>query len=172
MVDAKWRPKAVDGVQRDDGLMGKTAELFAKHKLNPEQAQALVDYSDELAKTQEKASAEAAKQQHSTWWKELQGDKELGGAKFAENQLVWNKGAKALLGEDGLKAVQEAGLANWPPLVRAMFRAGSKIGEDSLHDGNRAAPPVADELARAKAQYPNSPELWDPSHPEFQGAKR
>jgi hypothetical protein len=176
VVDAKWRPKAVEGLKRDDAIMSKTAEVFAKHGLNDAQAQALVEYSDELGKlgaaAQEKAEAEAAKTQHATWWKELEQHKELGGAKFKENLAVAAKGAKALFGPDGIKAIEEAGLSNWPPLVAAMYRAGSKISEDTLQDGNRAAPPVPDDLAKLKAQYPKSPQLWDPTHPEYQGARK
>lgn len=171
-IDGKWRPKPVEGRTRDEAVLTKTAERFAKLGLNAEQSQALVDYSDELAAAGAAASQAAAKQQHADWWKTLEADKELGGAKFKENLEIAKKGAKALLGEDGLKEIEEAGLTNYPPLVRAMFRAGSKIGEDVLQDGNRPAPPIPDELAKVKAQYPNSPELWDPNHPKFQGAKR
>lgn len=174
-VDAKWRPPAKEGVQRDDGVLGKTAEVFAKLGLNTEQAQALIDYSDELSAAgtaaSEKAQVAAAQKQHADWWKSLQTDKELGGPKIQENLALAVKGGKALFGED-FAEIEKAGLSNWPPLVKALYRAGSKISEDVLQDGNRPAPPVPDALAAAKAAYPKSPELWDPNHPEFKGAKK
>lgn len=175
-VDAKWRPTAAEGVKRDEAVMGKTAELFAKLGLSTEQADALVKYSDELGKlggeAQEKAIEAALKERHAGWWKNLQESKELGGAKFEENRATWMMAAKSLLTADELKQVEADGLANYPPLIHALYRAGAKISEDTLQDGNRAAPPVPDALAKAKIQYPKSPELWDPTHPEFQGAKR
>jgi hypothetical protein len=177
-VDAKWRPAALEGVKRDDALMAKTAETFAKLGLNTEQADALVKYSDELAKLGSEASKaaeeSALKEQNAGWWKELQADKEIGAGSddgLKANLVIANKAVDALFGEEGRKAIQEAGLTNWPPLVRAMVRAGAKIGEDTLLDGGKAAPPLTSELEKMKQQYPKSPELWDPNHPEFRGRK-
>lgn len=176
VVDAKWRPKVIEGKPRDEAVLTKTAERFAKLGLNADQAQALIDYSDELAaagaEAQEQAAAEAGKKQHADWWKQLQDSKELGGTKFDENKATWGKAASALLTPAELKQIAEDGLANYPPLVHALFRAGSKISEDTLHDGNRPAPAVPTELQKMKAQYPKSPELWDPNHPEFTGARK
>jgi hypothetical protein len=181
-VDAKWRPPAVEGVQRDEAVLAKTAQKFAELGLNTEQAAALVAYSDELAKAtteaQTKATAAAEekqlREQNAGWWKELQADKEIGAGSddgLKTNLVIANKAVDALFGDEGRKAIQEAGLTNWPPLVRAMVRAGAKIGEDTLLDGNKAAPPLPSEFEKLKTQYPKSPELWDPTHPEFRGRK-
>lgn len=170
-VDAKWRPKAVEGLQRDDKVLAQTADRFAKLGLNTDQAQAMVDYADELSKLSEQADKAERKERHAGWWKDLEADKELGGAQFKEHLSLASKAGKALFGEE-FAEIEKAGLSNWPPLVRALFRAGSKMSEDTLQDNNRPAPPVPDELARIKAQYPKSPQLWDPNHPEFQGARK
>lgn len=176
VIDGKWRPKAVEGRSRDEGAMSKAAEFFAKQGFNAEQSQALIDFSDELAKGSEaagkKAAEEAAKAESEGWWKELQEHKELGGAKFEENRNTWLKGASGLLTPAELERVQKDGLANYPPLIAALYRAGAKISEDTLQDGNRAAPPVPSELEAMKKQYPKSPQLWDPNHPEFVGARK
>lgn len=176
VVDAKWRPPAVEGVKRDDAVMGQVAERFAKLGLNTAQAEAIVALSDELSQAglaaQQKASEAASLQQHQKWGKELEVDPEIGGAKHKENLVLANKAVTALFGPEGAKLITEAGLSNWPPLVKAMYRAATKISEDTLQDGNRPAPPVPDALAKLKAQYPKSPQLWDPTHPEFQGARK
>lgn len=136
LVDEKWEPKAAEGVTRDTKLFGEARALFAKMGLNAEQAQALVDFSDTQSKAgaeaQVKAADEARTKFRAEGRKELEADKELGGAKLAETKVTYARAVRALGGDQLARELREMGLDNWPPLVRAFEKAGRTMAEDTV----------------------------------------
>lgn len=73
------------------------------------------------------------------WAKEVESDKEIGGAKFKENVAVANK-ALNHFGSDSLKSfLKESGLANHPEMVKLFFRIGNQISEGQIVTGAASA---------------------------------
>jgi hypothetical protein len=67
--------------------------------------------------------------QHIAWKKELRADTEIGGANFKTNMNYAVKAIDAFGGEPLANALQKAGLANHPVLVKAFMKIGRAIGE-------------------------------------------
>jgi hypothetical protein len=161
LVDDKWEPKAVEGLTRDaKGVFGKARELFSKLGFTQEQAQALVDFSDAQAAESSKAAATMLEEQKATrraeHFKALESDKELGGAKLEATKADYHRAIRALGGKELADALKSEGLENWPPLVKALTKAGRALAEDTVtdttKDGGKA---VGDPFQRhLRAAYP------------------
>jgi hypothetical protein len=93
--------------------------------------------SQEAAQTMVVAEEDAILAQSAAWLGELQADKELGGAKFADTQRFAVAGVDALFPKDSEEGAlvrafwNRSGLGNHPAFVRAMARHGRKVSEDS-----------------------------------------
>lgn len=82
------------------------------------------------------------------WVADLKSDKELGGEKLNENLAT----AKAALTQFGTPALVEllntSRLGDHPEIVRAFYRAGKAIADDSIVPGGRGNSGVTDKAAR------------------------
>jgi hypothetical protein len=138
---AKWAPKAVEGLKRDDAQLGKFRELAAKHGLKPETAQDLVDLSDELGKNAlaaaEKARKDSLEQTLAGWKDAVKNHKELGGAKLKETLADVDRAMAKYAKDDPelIKFLEETGIGDHPKLVEFVARIGRDLREDSLQDG-------------------------------------
>ena len=79
------------------------------------------------------AKFEAEKAAERASWEELsRNDKEFGGAKFDENMAIAKKGYDALATPELKGILNKSGLGNHPELIRAFYKAGKMLSEDSL----------------------------------------
>ncbi len=112
-----------------DGEIGDKFKAVAKDlDLTQEQAQKLIDLDVQrvTAQTQQLHATSAA------WVDATKADKEIGGDNLNANLAVAQK-ALAAFGTPELKnLLQETGLGNNPEIIRAFYRAGKAIGEDSF----------------------------------------
>ena len=87
-----------------------------------------------------------------SWAAELKADKAFGGAKFEANARTAQLALAKYGGDELAKVLEATGLANHPALVRAFFKVGQAMAEDSVAgaSGARAAGDRSDaELLRA-----------------------
>lgn len=105
--------------------------------VKPEGLQKLVDsWTKAAVAANQKQEAEFQKEQAergSKWYKELESDKEFGGAKFGENRLAAKKALEKFDPRgDFKKQILENKLDNWPPLVRFLAEIGKAAKDDSV----------------------------------------
>jgi hypothetical protein len=140
-----------EGIEVSPEFREQFKQLAKELDLTQEQAQKLIDLDAKRALAQ----AEAAKTQSDAWFAQTQSDKEIGGDNLRANAAV---AATALdkFGTPELKTLlQETGLILHPEIVRAFYRAGKAISEDTIVPGSRNTVPKAQRDA-ASALYPNS----------------
>ncbi len=116
-----------DGYKLDGEIGDKFKSLAKDLDLTQEQAQKLIDLdaSRITAQTQQLHATSAA------WADATKADKEIGGDNLNANLAVAQK-ALAAFGTPELKnLLQETGLGNNPEIIRAFYRAGKAISEDS-----------------------------------------
>ena len=112
--------------------MDKFTPLANELGLSQTGAQRLADfYANEILAPQSAAFVE----QISTWFKEVEADAEIGGAKFEQSTQNAQK-AISVFGTPGLKSLMvQYGLGNHPEVVRFFSRVGGAISEDSAGGG-------------------------------------
>jgi len=80
---------------------------------------------------------DARKAMDATWVAELKADKDLGGSKLEESLGQIKTAIEKVAGADYLKALEEAGLSNHPPTLRAWAKVAKAISPDGFTAGVR-----------------------------------
>lgn len=150
--------KLPEGYKAADGEVDAFKALAKDLGLDSAKAQKLFDTRLKEREALQEQLASGAKAQVAEWGAALKADAELGGAKFAESFEVAKRGL-AKFGTPELKALlRDTGLGAHPEVVRAFFRAGKAISEDSSAGArNGAAEPGAalmSDAAKARETYP------------------
>jgi len=121
-----------EGVKPSAELLAAAEPVFRDLNLTQEQAQKLVD----LQVAQVEGDIEAHTKQSADWAAENKNDKELGGDNYPETvrlvRLATNE-----VGQELKDFVNQYGIGNAPPLVKALRTLGQALDEDKL-DGGRA----------------------------------
>lgn len=140
-----------EGIFKELGLTNEAA-----NKLVPA-AVKLVE--DTLAKVTA-ATAQMDAERRKAWADEVLADPELGGNEenHAKVKALSAKALDAFAGVEFREMVNESGLGNHPALVRAFYRIGQAIGEDTL---NTIAAPQQSQQQRGSSWY----------GPEYSGQK-
>lgn len=143
--------KLPDGIEAGPAL-DNFKTLAKEQGFKPEQAQKLVDFWAGL----EQQKAQAHEQERASWVSSLKADKEIGGQKFDSAILTARKAVAAFAPE--LRTVLEDPryhLGDRPELVRAFYRIGKAMAEDSVA-GATGGPlaPAPDPDAHLKKMYP------------------
>lgn len=139
-----------EGMQAHPEISTQFKALAKELDLTQEQAQKLID----LDVKRSQAHAEAAKQQSDQWFAQLQSDKEIGGADMSAKAAI-AAGALNKFGTPELKTLlEQTGLIVHPEVVRAFYRAGKAISDDTMVTGNAGVVPKA-ARDHASALYPS-----------------
>lgn len=140
--------KVPDGVAFDEAGLQAFGEFAKDANLPQDKAQALLE---KLAPAMQKRAADAMQATRAEWEASAKSDQEFGGAKLTENLAVAKK-ALDTFGSPELRALlNESGLGNHPEIIRAFYRAGKAISEDSVVNGAGGQAPVDP----AKRLFPN-----------------
>lgn len=124
-IPEKYEIKMPDGVEMDAAMLEAVTPLFREAKFSPAQAQAAADiYMQQQTKQLEAHSAMVA-----GWANEARADKEIGGAKFAENMAYAAKAFQATGNERAMQIIDTYGLGNNPDILRMFVRIGKAMSE-------------------------------------------
>lgn len=127
--------KAPDGQEFDVEVIKAYSEVAKELNLPQEAAQKVLDKMGPIMANQ---TGERLKAVRAEWADSAKADKEFGGKALPENLAVAKK-ALSTFGTPELRAfLEETGLGNHPEIIRAFYRAGRAISDDS-HVGGRAA---------------------------------
>lgn len=120
-----------EGVEINPEIREQFKQLAKDLDLTQEQAQKLIDLDSKRAAAQ----VDAFKKTSDAWFAQTQSDKEIGGENLKANAAV---AAVAIdkFGTPELKTLlQETGLIFHPEMIRAFYRAGKAISEDTIVTG-------------------------------------
>lgn len=152
----KYEPFTMpEGYTLDEQLFDEFTPVLKELNLPQAAAQKVMDFAPKLIeRTQQSTIAQVLEQtglkDFPSWAAAVKTDKELGGDKYAENLAVAKK-AIDTFGTPELRAVlKQTGLGNHPEVVRAFFKVGKQISEDTFVQGSKAVP----KKSTAEVLYP------------------
>lgn len=137
---------APEGMTLDADAVTEFTAIAQELKIAPEKAQALADIAVKMQQRQVEQHA----QTQEAWVGEIKADKDFGGDNFEANIAIARKAIERF-GSPELKAyLDQTGLGNFPPLIRAMHQIGLAISDDGFVTGQKGtgAPD------RAKIMFP------------------
>lgn len=138
-----------EGAVMDDAGIASFGEFAKDLNLTQDAAQAMLG---KLAPAMQARQAQVLSDTMAQWEAQAKTDKEFGGVKLAENVAVAQK-ALAQFGSPELNTLlKESGLGNHPEIIRAFYRAGKAIGQDSFVSGQRQTSAAE---SPAQRMYPN-----------------
>jgi hypothetical protein len=151
----KYEFKAPDGMALDGELMGEFEGIARELNLPQEKAQLVVDkLAPKMAERMVAQQAQVVQQARTEWAETARADKEFGGDSLPANLAMAQK-AMTTFGTPELRTLlDESGLGNHPEVIRAFYRAGKAISEDSrVVNGQQGNQPASRDPA--KSLYPN-----------------
>jgi len=140
--------KQQEGIEIDDAVVSAYSEVAKELNLSQENAQKMLDT---MASSMAERQAEQIAAVHESWANDTKSDKELGGEKLNENLAVAKKAMDAFGTPELTTLLNETGIGNHPEIIRAFYRAGLKISEDTFVNGD--ANPQGDK-PMAERMYP------------------
>lgn len=147
VVPEAYDLKMPDGVELDKAAADEFTAIAKELKLDLPSAQKLADVAAKQAQRQAESHAKLVE----SWAEQVKVDKEIGGDKFDENLGIARK-ALETFGTPELRDVLHAsGLGNHPEVIRAFYKAGKAISDDSFVKGA----PKGAETDPAKKLFPN-----------------
>ena len=134
----KYEFKAEEGKEFDPVVLEKFGEVAKELNLSQDNAQKLIDKIAPALAERQMAQLESAK---AAWAESARSDKEYGGDKLTENLAVAQKAMNQFGSPELRTLLNESGLGNHPEIIRAFYRAGKAISEDSyVPNGQGGAP--------------------------------
>jgi hypothetical protein len=128
--------KAPEGVALDAAAVEAFSPIAKDLKLSQAQAQRLVDVYAGLQAQQAEAQAEQVK----AWAKAVVADKEIGGAKWAENRAVIARARDQFASPGLVQLMEQTGLGSHPEVIKLFVRVGKAISDDGHVIGGNPGP--------------------------------
>ena len=155
---AAFEVKLPEGFEPDVETLKTFKTTAIEAGIKPEQAQKFLELHATVLRAVEKKSVERMEAQEKAWVESVKADKEIGGADFKKNLATAGRAVRLFGGDPLRKLLDETGLGNHPELVRAFFRAGKAIAEDTVAGSIGGGGPKVDPL---QEMYPNSPQMFE-----------
>jgi hypothetical protein len=147
----KYEFQTPDGVVVDDSSIEAFSEIAKELDMPQEAAQKILDKMAPILAQQQVAVLDGLSQ---SWIEGVRADKEIGGDKLQENLAVAKKAIDTFGTPELRQLLNDSKLGNHPEVIRAFYRAGKAISEDSkVVSGDAARPGGMRDLS--KALYPN-----------------
>jgi hypothetical protein len=128
--------KAPEGVALDQAAVEAFAPVAKDLGLTQTQAQRVVDLYAGLQAKQQEAQAGLVKE----WAKQVTTDKEIGGAKWAENRAVIARARDAFATPELVQLMEQTGLGSHPEVIKLFVKVGKAISDDGHVIGGNPGP--------------------------------
>lgn len=112
-------------------LMGELESVAKELNLPQAEAQKLVDLGIKQRSEFVKQQQDSVATMQEAWITSTKADKEFGGDKLDQNMAVAKKALDAFGTPELRTLLIESGLGNHPEIIRAFYRAGQKISDDT-----------------------------------------
>lgn len=146
----KYEFSLPDGFQMDEAGLTAFSEFAKDLDMPQEAAQKMLEKMGPVMQQRQMAAIEKVQTE---WTDASKSDKEFGGEKLNENLAVAKKALDAFGSPELRTLLKETGLGNNPEIIRAFYRAGKAISEDSFVAGSQGKPSSYKDPA--KSLYPN-----------------
>jgi hypothetical protein len=141
--------KADEALLKDFGAIAKEAGLKGEH------AQKLVDAYVKAQESEARRAEEAFSGQRKEWLDKARADREFGGEKFDSNAVIARQAVVRFGDKELADVLNEYGLGDHPALIRAFWKVGKALAEDSVAGTTAAAGNgVSSEDALLRQRYP------------------
>jgi hypothetical protein len=148
----KYEFTVPEGFQKD-GILTELESVAKEANLPQDQAQKFVDLGVKMQREMVAKQQESIKTLHESWTNLSKTDKEFGGDKLESNMAIAKKGFEAIATPELKELLNVTGLGNHPEIIRAFYKTGLKISNDThvnAGSGNETTKKSA-----ASALYPN-----------------
>lgn len=125
--------KMPEGVELDKAAADEFTAIAKELKLDQPTAQKLADVGAKMAQRQAEAHAKLV----DSWTEQVKTDKEIGGDKLNENLAVARKALDTFGTPELRDVLNSTGLGNHPALIKAFYKAGKAISDDSFVKGTQ-----------------------------------
>jgi hypothetical protein len=143
----KYEFKAPEGQSFDANVLAQFEEVAREINLPQAEAQKMLD---KIAPALAQKQADIIKAAQDEWVASTKADKEIGGDKLDANLSVAKK-ALDTFGTPALRdLLNESGLGNHPEIIRAFYKAGKAISEDSFVPGGSKPASNSDQSLASK----------------------
>jgi hypothetical protein len=115
-----------EGTAVDQAALDAALPAFKDAKLTKAQAQAVVETYAKLQASQAEAQAAQVKE----WAKAVTTDKEIGGAKWAENRALIAQARDQFASPELVSLMEQTGLGSHPEVIKMFVRIGKAIADD------------------------------------------
>lgn len=132
-VPDKYEFTAPEGSTLNEGSLAHFSEISREIGLSQEQAQAVINKMAPVIAAQ---SVEAVRAAQAEWKAAQVTDKEFGGDQLAANLGIARKALQAFGTPELTQLLNQSGLGDHPEILRAFYRAGKAISEDTFVSGN------------------------------------
>ena len=139
-----------DGFQMDEAGLTAFSEFAKDLNMPQEAAQKMLE---KMGPVMQQRQADAIATVQNQWKEASTSDKEFGGEKLNENLAVAKKALDTFGSPELNELLKETGLGNNPEIIRAFYRAGKAISEDSFVAGSQGKPAAG--RNPSKSLYPN-----------------
>ncbi|CAB4131906.1 putative protease [uncultured Caudovirales phage] len=146
----KYEFTVPDGVNLDEAGLASFSEFAKELDMPQEAAQKMLE---KMGPAWQQRQADAISAVQNQWKEASTSDKEFGGEKLNENLAVAKKALDTFGTPELSKLLRESGIGNHPEIIRAFYRAGKAISEDSFVAGAQGKPSSYKDPA--KSLYPN-----------------
>lgn len=121
-------------------------EWARSNNLSQESAQAGLDLAVTMQKAQAQAYVDSIRAQVQQWATQAEKDGEFGGSpeRFAQSRAVARRALDQFGTPELKKMLMESGLGNHPEIIRAFYRAGQAISQDTFVPGPAGGPRKSD----------------------------
>ena len=121
-----------EGAEVDEQLLGDFQGLAKKHNLSQEAAQEFIDMQAAVAAKGMQISEEQAAARATEWVETVKADAELGGDDADSKIATARKAVQTFATPEFLQMLDSTGFGSHPEFVRAFYRVGKVIGDDTI----------------------------------------
>lgn len=147
----KYEFKAPEGQQFDSEVIANFSEVAKELNLPQEAAQKILDKMAPAIQAQQAQAIQAVRE---SWTEAVKVDKEFGGEKLQENMSIAKKALDKFGTPELRTLLNESGMGDNPEVIRAFFRVGQAISEDTFVGRSLGAPQKGNRDL-ASSLYPN-----------------
>lgn len=142
--------KTPEGLKLDETVVAEFSTVAKELGLPQDAAQKIIDkLAPKIAERSATAQKDAIAALQTEWTNSTKADKEFGGDKLDANLSVAKKALDAFGTPELRTLLNETGLGNHPEIIRAFYRAGKTISEDSFVPGGKQPGKVDKSAAEA-----------------------
>jgi len=132
----KYEFKAADGVAFDDAVIGAFSEVAKDLNLTQDAAQKVLDKMGPVLASRQMEQITAVQTE---WAESAKVDREFGGDKLQENLGTAKKALEEFGSPELRTLLNDSGMGNHPEVIRAFYRIGKAMSQDSVVTGRTAS---------------------------------